>query len=200
MRETEHFSQEKGILDSNEGKSNLQDEKKVVTLKEVLDALKAGTTLEEVARKLNQRVNVIETKLFNAAIVQDENGKWSYIGGNETELKENQANESLKSNASEGTDYLKAQSLRKEYVTWLNLKIEEFFVQCELDKKGTELPVRHDFKLDNAIDNIGWLTKNIHQSIYQVLKKKIGEFTTKDYGIAKGIVVEKLEFYLKEIL
>ncbi|MFF5995181.1 DEAD/DEAH box helicase family protein [Lysinibacillus sp. KU-BSD001] len=114
------------------------------------------------------------------------------------ELKENQANESLKSNASEGADYLKAQSLRKEYITWLNLKIEEFFVQSKLEKKGTELPVRYDFQLDSDIDNIGWLMKNTHQSVYQVLKKNIGEFTTNDYGAAKEIVVEKMNFYLKD--
>lgn len=115
------------------------------------------------------------------------------------ELKENQANNLIKFNASEGADYLKAQSLRKEYITWLNLRIEEFFVQSNLDKKGTDLLVRFDLNLDREVDNIGWLTKNIHQSIYQVLKKKIGEFNTNDYGVAKGIVVEKLEFYLKEI-
>lgn len=115
------------------------------------------------------------------------------------ELKETQANDKIKLNTSDGEDYLKAQSLRKEYITWLNLKIEEFFVQSKLDKKGTDLPIRYDFKLDSEVDNIGWLTKNIHQSIYQVLKKKIGEFNTSDYGVAKGIVVEKLEFYLKEI-
>lgn len=114
------------------------------------------------------------------------------------ELKENNANDSIKSNVSEGADYLKAQSLRKEYITWLNIKIEEFFVQSKLDKKGTELPVRYDFKLDSDIDNIGWLTKNIHQSIYQSLKKKIGEFTTNDYGVAKKIVIEKIKFYLKD--
>lgn len=150
-------------------------------------------TNDAVANRLKAEINRINQMKATGLVSEDEAQALK-------ELKENQANESLKSNASEGTDYLKAQGLRKEYVTWLNLKIEEFFVQCELDKKGTELPVRYDFKLDNAIDNIGWLTKNIHQSIYQVLKKKIGEFTTKDYGIAKGIVVEKLEFYLKEIL
>lgn len=114
------------------------------------------------------------------------------------ELKETQANNTIKLNTSDGEDYLKAQGLRKEYITWLNLKIEEFFVQSKLDKKGTDLSVRYDFKLDNEVDNIGWLTKNIHQSIYQVLKKKIGEFNTSDYGGAKNIVVEKLEFYLKD--
>ncbi len=113
------------------------------------------------------------------------------------ELKETQAIDMIKVNTSEGEDYLKAQGLRKEYITWLNLKIEEFFVQSKLDKKGTDLPVRYDFKLDSEVDNIGWLTRNIHQSIYQKLKKKIGEFNTSDYGVAKGIVVEKLMFYLK---
>lgn len=114
------------------------------------------------------------------------------------EIKDTQANDTIKLNTSEGEDYLKAQGLRKEYITWLNLKIEEFFVQSKLDKKGTDLPVRYDFKLDNEVDNIGGLTRNIHQSIYQVLKKKIGEFNTSNYGVAKNIVVEKLEFYLKD--
>lgn len=82
------------------------------------------------------------------------------------EIKEEQANNTIKLNTSEGEDYLKAQGLRKEYITWLNLKIEEFFVQSKVDKKGTELPVRYDFKLDSEVDNIGWLTRNIHQSIY----------------------------------
>lgn len=115
------------------------------------------------------------------------------------ELKETQANDTIKLNTSDGEDYLKAQSLRNEYITWLNLKIEEFFVQSKLDKKGTDLSVRYDFKLDSEVNNIGWLTKNIHLSIYQVIKKKIGEFNTNDYGVVKGIVIEKLEFYLKEI-
>ncbi|WP_400243207.1 DEAD/DEAH box helicase [Niallia sp. JL1B1071] len=114
------------------------------------------------------------------------------------ELKETQANETIKLNISDGEDYLKAQGLRKEYITWLNLKIEDFFVQSKLDKKGMELPIRYDFQLDSDVDNIGWLTRNIHQSIYQVLKKRVGEFSTSDYGVAKKIVVEKLEFYLKD--
>ncbi|MGE7942229.1 DEAD/DEAH box helicase family protein [Lysinibacillus xylanilyticus] len=111
------------------------------------------------------------------------------------EKKEAQANENIQVNYSEGEDYLKAQGLRKEYITWLNIKIEDFFVQSKLDKKGTELPVRYDFQLDNEVDNIGWLTRNIHQAIYQQLKKRIGEFNTSDYGIAKKIVIEKLGFY-----
>ncbi|MFY3790786.1 hypothetical protein ACOQFO_03605 [Ureibacillus sp. MALMAid1270] len=86
--------------------------------------------------------------------------------------------------------------MRKEYITWLNLKIEDFFVQSKLDKRGTELSIRYDFQLDNEIDNIGWLTKNIHQAIYRVLRKRIGEYGTRDYGIAKKIVVEKFEFFL----
>nr|WP_241747191.1 helicase-related protein [Lysinibacillus sphaericus] len=71
------------------------------------------------------------------------------------EKNEAQANENIQVNYSEGEDYLKAQGLRKEYITWLNIKIEDFFVQSKLDKKGTELPVRYDFQLDNEVDNIG---------------------------------------------
>ncbi len=111
------------------------------------------------------------------------------------EKKEAQANENIQVNYSDGEDYLKAQGLRKEYITWLNIKIEDFFVQSKLEKKGTELPVRYDFQLDSDVDNIGWLTRNIHQAIYQQLKKHIGEFNTSDYGIAKKIVIEKLGFY-----
>lgn len=41
--------------------------------------------------------------------------------------KEAQASENIQGNYSEGEDYLKDQGLRKEYITWLNLKIEDFF-------------------------------------------------------------------------
>lgn len=41
-------------------------------------------------------------------------------------MKEVQATKTIRVNYSEGEDYLKAQGLRKEYITWLNLKTQNF--------------------------------------------------------------------------
>lgn len=65
----------------------------------------------------------------------------------------------------------------------------EFFVQSKLGKKGTERPIYYDFQLDNEVDNIGWLTRNIHQAIYQVLKKRIGNLVRRIMGLLKGFLL-----------
>ena len=56
------------------------------TLAEVLKALKDGMTIVEISKHLNMKATMIETKLENAAIINDsKKGAWCYIGGNAEE-------------------------------------------------------------------------------------------------------------------
>lgn len=54
---------------------------KVMTLREVLEALNSGKTVSEIAKKINKKEEDLERKLNNAAIKYDSNErKWKYTG------------------------------------------------------------------------------------------------------------------------
>lgn len=56
------------------------------TLAGVLEALNTGMTIGEIGLQLNMKVSMIETKLANAAIINETGqGIWLYIGGNADE-------------------------------------------------------------------------------------------------------------------
>lgn len=57
---------------------------KVLTLREVLEALNNGKPISEIAKVINKKEVDLERKLNNAAIIYDSNeGKWKYIGVDE---------------------------------------------------------------------------------------------------------------------
>ena len=88
MLNDEHLNQKKGENHSEETHQdvlNQSDEKKVVTIKDVVTLLNNQQSIKQVADQLQMRVNVLTAKLSNAAVKQNEEGKWIYVGENESE-------------------------------------------------------------------------------------------------------------------
>lgn len=61
------------------------EEKRFVTIKEVVTLLNENERIEHVAQKLEMRANVLAAKLANAAVRMDDEGKWAYYGESENE-------------------------------------------------------------------------------------------------------------------
>lgn len=88
MLENEHLNREKSHNQLGENRN--QDGKRaevnpVITIKEVVTILNQDNSIEDVAQKLGLRVNVLEAKLANAAVVIGKEGQWVYLGENEKE-------------------------------------------------------------------------------------------------------------------
>jgi superfamily II DNA or RNA helicase len=95
-------------------------------------------------------------------------------------------------------DMVIAESMRKDFYTWMNTQIEEFFKRSSLTKEGYEL-YETENNIDNKpINNIGYIVKNFNQSMYNETKKSIGLYLPSDFAYAKKRFVEKLEYYLKQ--
>lgn len=92
-------------------------------------------------------------------------------------------------------DLLFAETLRKDYVRWLNAQVEKFFNRSVLTKEGTEI-IEDSRSIDSkAKNNIGYIVKNINQAVYAETGRRISNFTTLDYALAKEIVTRKLKFW-----
>ncbi|PAD85454.1 hypothetical protein CHH55_23250 [Niallia circulans] len=92
-------------------------------------------------------------------------------------------------------DLLLAESLRKDFLNWLNLKIEDFFKVSLLDKEGFELYDHEDIIIRQPINNIGYVVKNFYHSLYNKSKKEISLYTPIDFAAAKQHFIEKIEYY-----
>lgn len=66
-----------GVKESEQGK--------VVTIKGVVTMLNNQQSIEQVAESLQMRVNVLTAKLANAAVRLNDEGKWVYVGENESD-------------------------------------------------------------------------------------------------------------------
>ncbi len=88
MQESGHSNQKK-TNNRLEGKqnqgTNQAETKREVSIKEVVTLLNENSSIEDIAQKLGLRVNVLEAKLANAAIILNDEGQWRYIGSNKIE-------------------------------------------------------------------------------------------------------------------
>lgn len=92
-------------------------------------------------------------------------------------------------------DLLFAETLRTDYIRWLNAQIEQFFNRSVLTKEGREI-IEDSSSIDsNVKNNIGYIVKNINQTVRSETGRKISNFTTLDYTLAKEIVIRKLAFW-----
>ncbi|MGG3773057.1 DEAD/DEAH box helicase, partial [Heyndrickxia faecalis] len=112
--------------------------------------------------------------------------------------KEEATQHSVNTNYSDFRDFIISDSLREDFTNWLNIKLEEFFNSSILNKEGFEL-----FKDDPSVDkqevnNIGYISRNIRQSLYSASKKHVSAYNQTDFAIAKQRVVDKLSFWLKQ--
>ncbi|MCS1350279.1 DEAD/DEAH box helicase [Mechercharimyces sp. CAU 1602] len=98
-------------------------------------------------------------------------------------------------------DMLMAETMRNDLAIWLNSQIDRFFQKSVLDKEGFEL--YNDSKMpslsdSSPINNIGFIVKNIRQSLYYYTKKHSSLYNSKDFAFAKNRALEKFEFYLDQ--
>ncbi|MEH6988156.1 DEAD/DEAH box helicase [Cytobacillus firmus] len=118
----------------------------------------------------------------------------------ETLLEKHEIETQNKVNTSYDTfnDLIVAESLRKDFINWVNTKLEEFFKMSSLAKEDIDL-VRDYSLVDNEkINNIGFISRNIRQSLYEESKKNISLYNDADFARAKDRVIEKLSFWLKQ--
>ncbi|PEA55202.1 hypothetical protein CON64_07330 [Bacillus pseudomycoides] len=91
-----------------------------------------------------------------------------------------------------------AETIRKDFTTWMHSKLDEFFRTSVLEKEGFEL-----FKEENTIDNdrinnIGYIVRNFNQGLYRTTKKHFSSYLPEDFAVAKQRFVEKLDYYLNQ--
>lgn len=95
-------------------------------------------------------------------------------------------------------DLIVSESLRQDFVNWLNSKLEEFFKVSNLTK--TDFDLFNDYlHIDKKkINNVGFISKNIKQSLYEETKKNFSLYNAADFAKAKERSLEKLDFWLQQ--
>lgn len=110
---------------------------------------------------------------------------------------ENQSQDEFNQTFTEFHDIVISETLHKDFTNWLNQKVEEFFKISSLEKKGNELYLSNPID-NNKIDNIGYIVRNLYQSLYNDSKKNISTLNAKDFAYAKQRLIEKLQFYKEQ--
>ncbi|MCF3941603.1 DEAD/DEAH box helicase [Oceanobacillus alkalisoli] len=141
--------------------------------------------------KLNDYKEKLDTQVENGVLNKEEAD--ILLSAFEKDVQQN-INESY----SEFEDLIVSESLREDFTRWLNTRIEEFFKISELKKQGFDLN-RDSSLVDNEpIDNIGYIARNIRQSLFDQTGKNVSLYSNIDYAVAKERVIEKLKYWTEE--
>mgnify|MGYP001103505174 CR=1 FL=1 len=111
---------------------------------------------------------------------------------------ESKSQEKYDDTFNEYQDMIVAETLRKDFTIWMHSKLEEFFKVSKLEKEGMEL---HEFEGSiekGTINNIGYIVKNLNQTLYNESKKNISLYLPKDFAAAKQRFLQKLDYYLNQ--
>ncbi|MEF7494382.1 DEAD/DEAH box helicase family protein [Lysinibacillus sphaericus] len=114
------------------------------------------------------------------------------------ESKEKKFQSNITENVNQFYEIFYSETLRTEFNRWLNTRIEGFFKESLLEKESFEI---YEFSrsLDTQpINNIGYIVKNIRQSLRNTIKKSITNYDSIDFATAKEIVINKLKFWLDQ--
>ena len=112
--------------------------------------------------------------------------------------KEEKAQNEISVYFNELKDLITAEQLRWDFNTWLNDKITEFFSKSTLNEEGYELWEESGLYGGKKVNNLGYIVRNIRQSLFDKSKKRITSFNAIDFAKAKEVVNAKISFYLKE--
>jgi superfamily II DNA or RNA helicase len=110
---------------------------------------------------------------------------------------EQEAQNKINQNYEDFHDVIITEMLRKDYTNWLNIRSEEFFKASLLSKEGFELYDAAPAANIDKVNNVGYIIKNIHQSLFQETGKNVSIYNAADFAHAKSRVVEKIDFWLK---
>lgn len=110
-------------------------------------------------------------------------------------LRKQRVQNTVNTGYSEFEDAIISESLREDFTRWINTKLEEFFKVSLLEKGGHELYNNDKFISEKHIDNIGYISKNIRQSLYEDTKKNISLYNHLDFAVAKEKVNNKLDYW-----
>ncbi|MEZ2657240.1 DEAD/DEAH box helicase [Aneurinibacillus aneurinilyticus] len=111
---------------------------------------------------------------------------------------EREGQEEIDKQFDELKDLIEAERLRQDFQNWLRSRVMWLFENSSLDKDGTELCQEDIFSPNDSMSNIGYIIKNIRQSLFEISKKQIDAYTTGDYINAKDYVNKKIGYYLKQ--
>ncbi|MDQ0176497.1 DEAD/DEAH box helicase [Bacillus chungangensis] len=111
--------------------------------------------------------------------------------------RELEAQNKVNKNYEEFHDIVMAETLRQDYINWLNLKVEDFFKTSNLTKKGYDLNKNEENLGVDKINNIGYIIKNINQTLFRETRKHISTYNAIDFAKAKERSLKKFEFWLK---
>lgn len=109
---------------------------------------------------------------------------------------ENTLQQKISDNYSEFAEQIRGDQMRRDFVHWVNQKVEQFFNESALEKEGFELYESLSYSEENKINNFGFINKNLYQTLYSKTKKSIGIYTPKDFAYAKETLIEKIDYYL----
>lgn len=92
-----------------------------------------------------------------------------------------------------------ADSLKADFKKWLNTRTEDFFSTSVLNKKGFDIYTDNpDLINSDKIDNIGYIIRNIRQSLFKSLKHSSSNYDSVDFAKAKEITIGIFKFWLDQ--
>ncbi|WP_274307971.1 hypothetical protein [Solibacillus daqui] len=150
-----------------------------LTLAQVLGLLNEGTDLQEVADNLNIKISILESKLTNAAVV-NENGVWMYKGGNEITSLNRPV---------------------KKKVKVINADKEFLGIEIIKNTSRSEEHIDADYELYKDCREISWADlvakKSFHlqQELYDVIKQTSVEKSIKFNVLVNSLLLKGLEHY-----
>jgi superfamily II DNA or RNA helicase len=150
----------------------------------------AALELEQL-EKLNNKKKQYQNLLERGEIDQEE---YEFL----INKAEREGQEEIDKKFDELKDLIEAERLRQDFQNWLRSRVMWLFENSSLDKNGTELCQEDIFSHNDNMSNIGYIIKNIRQSLFEMSKKKIDAYTPVDYVIAKDYVNKKIGYYLKQ--
>lgn len=184
MLDNEHTNHKNVVNQSEEMQLDgvkKSDLKKIVTIKDVVSMLNGQQSVEQVAESLQMRVNVLTAKLSNAAVRLNEEGKWVYVGGNESE--------SLARDIYKKT-YVKSYDRKYVYVS-LNDELKEDESNAEEIDLDYEL-YKASLNVQAAVDKKSVL---FEEGLYEELKELSQKKKIKVSSLINVLIHQGLEHY-----
>ncbi|MGN4124850.1 DEAD/DEAH box helicase [Lysinibacillus sphaericus] len=114
------------------------------------------------------------------------------------ESKEKKFQSNISDNVNQYYEIFYSETLKNEFNRWLNTRIEGFFKESILEKIGFEIYDNSNSIDTQPINNIGYIVKNIRQSLRSTIKRSIANYDSVDFATAKEIVIDKLKYWLNQ--